>query len=96
MSNEQFINLFYKNSKNHKFSLGIRSINSDEQLEIENSEFEDFETLYKDFQYEHVKINQNNLLFQVNSQEFIKLSNGKRISEETKKVRKQTKMMLIH
>ena len=59
VSNEQFINLFYKNSKNHKFSLGIRSINSDEQLEIENSEFEDFETLYKDFQYEHVKINQN-------------------------------------
>jgi len=82
VSNEQFINLFYKTSKNHKFSVGIRSINSDEQLETENSEFEDFETLYKDFKYEHMKINQNNLLFPVNSQALVKLSHGKRISEE--------------
>jgi len=84
VSNEQFINLFYKNSKNHKFSLGIRSINSDEQLQIQNSEFEDFETLYKDFQYEHVKLNQNNLLFPVKNQAFFKISHGKRISEEQK------------
>ncbi len=82
VSNEQFINLFYKNTKNHKFSLGIRSINSDEQLEIENSEFEDFETLYKDFQYEYVKENQNNLMFPVKNQAFFKLSHGKRISED--------------
>ena len=82
VSNEQYINLFYKNSKNHKFSLGIRSINSDEQLEIENSEFEDFETLYKDFQYEYVKRNQNNLLFPIKNQAFLKISHGKRISEE--------------
>ena len=84
VSNEQFINLFYKNSKNHKFSLGIRSINSDEQLQIQNSEFADFETLYKDFQYEHVKLNQNNLLFPVKNQAFFKISHGKRISEEQK------------
>ena len=82
VSNEQFINLFYKNSKNHKFSLGIRSINSDEQLQIQNSEFEDFETLYKDFQYEHVKFNQNNLLYPVKNEVFFKISQGKRISEE--------------
>ena len=82
VSNEQFINLFYKNSKNHKFSLGIRSINSDEQLQIQNSEFEDFETLYKDFQYEHVKLNQNNLLYPVKNEVFFKISQGKRISEE--------------
>ena len=82
VSNEQFINLFYKNSKNHKFSLGIRSVNSDEQLEIENSEFEDFETLYKNFQYEHVKLNQNNLLYPVKNEVFFKISQGKRISEE--------------
>jgi len=82
VSNEQFINLFYKTPKNHKFSVGIRSINSDEQLEIENTEFEDFETIYKDFQYEHVKINQNNLLFPINSQALLKLSHGKRVSEE--------------
>ena len=82
VTSEQFLNLFYKNSENHKFSLGIRSINSDQQLEQENPEFEDFETLYKDFQYKHVKINQNNLLFPVNSEAFLKLSHGKRISEE--------------
>ncbi|HJN53766.1 MAG TPA: hypothetical protein QGI27_01715, partial [Flavobacteriaceae bacterium] len=74
VSNEQFINLFYKNSKNHKFSLGIRSLNSDEQLQIQNSEFEDFETLFKDFQYEHVKLNKNNPLFPVKNQAFFKIS----------------------
>ncbi len=84
ISNEQYINLFYKNPKNHKFSLGIRSINSDEQLDIQNSEFEDFKTLYKDFQYEHVKLNQNNLLFPVKNQVFFKISHGKRISEDQK------------
>ena len=84
VSNEQFINLFYKNSKNHKFSLGIRSLNSDEQLQIQNSEFEDFETLFKDFQYEHVKLNKNNPLFPVKNQAFFKISHGKRISENQK------------
>ena len=82
VSNEQFTNFFYKNSNNHKFSLGLRSINSDEQLETPNSNFQDFKTVFKDFQYEFIEFNLENLLFPVKQSYLFRISQGKRISDD--------------
>ena len=82
VSNEQFTNLFYKNSNNHKFSLGLRSINSDEQLETPNSNFQDFKTVFKDFQYEFIEFNLESLLFPVKQSYLFRISQGKRISDD--------------
>ena len=82
VSNEQFTNFFYKNSNNHKFSLGLRSINSDEQLEIPNSNFQDFKTVFKDFQYEFIEFNLESLLFPVKQVYLFKISQGNRISDD--------------
>ena len=80
VTNEQFVSFFYKNSRNHKFSLGIRSIQSDEQLEIPNADFQDYETFFSDFIYEFSKYNQNNLLFPIKENYLFKISQGKRTS----------------
>ena len=80
VTNEQFVSFFYKNSRNHKFSLGIRSIQSDEQLEIPNADFQDYETFFSDFIYEFSKYNQDNLLFPIKENYLIKISQGKRTS----------------
>ena len=82
VSNEQFTNFFYKNSNNHKFSLGLRSINSDEQLETPNSNFQDFKTVFKDFQYEFIEFNLESLLFPVRQSYLFKISQGNRISDD--------------
>jgi len=82
VSNEQFTNFFYKNSNNHKFSLGLRSINSDEQLEAPNSNFQDFKTVFKDFQYEFIEFNLESLLFPVRQSYLFKISQGNRISDD--------------
>jgi len=82
VSNEQFTNFFYKNSNNHKFSLGLRSINSDEQLEAPNSNFQDFKTVFKDFQYEFMEFNLESLLFPVRQSYLFKISQGNRISDD--------------
>ena len=82
VSNEQFTNFFYKNSNNHKFSLGIRSINSDQQLEIPNSNFQDFKTVFKDFQYKFIEFNLESLLFPVKQSYLFRISQGKRISDD--------------
>ena len=82
VSSEQFINLFYKNSNNHKFSIGLRSINSDQQLETSNINFQDFKTLFKDFKYEYIKVDQENLLFPVKQSYLFKISQGNRISDD--------------
>lgn len=82
VTNEQFVSFFYKNSRNHKFSLGIRSIQSDEQLEIPNSDFQDYETFFSDFIYEFSKYNQNNLLFPIKENYLFKISQGKRTSND--------------
>ena len=82
VTNEQFVSFFYKNSRNHKFSLGIRSIQSDEQLEIPNADFQDYETFFSDFIYEFSKYNQNNLLFPVKENYLFKISHGKRTSND--------------
>ncbi len=81
VSNEQFANFFYKNSNNHKFSLGLRSINSDEQLETPNNNFQDFKTVFKDFQYEFIEFNLESLLFPVKQSYLFKISQGNRISD---------------
>lgn len=81
VSNEQFANLFYKNSKNHKFSLGLRSINSDEQLETPNGDFQDFKTVFRDFEYEFIKFNLESLLFPVKQSYLFRISQGDRISD---------------
>ena len=81
VSNEQFANFFYKNSNNHKFSLGLRSINSDEQLETPNSNFQDFKTVFKDFEYEFIEFNLESLLFPVKQSYLFKISQGNRISD---------------
>ena len=80
VTNEQFVSFFYKNSRNYKFSLGIRSIQSDEQLEIPNADFQDYETFFSDFIYEFSKYNQNNLLFPIKENYLFKISQGKRTS----------------
>ena len=80
VTNEQFVSFFYKNSRNHKFSLGIRSIQSDEQLEIPNADFQDYETFFSDFIYEYSKYNQDNLLFPIKENYLFKISQGKRTS----------------
>jgi len=82
VTNEQFVSFFYKNSRNHKFSLGIRSIQSDEQLEIPNADFQDYETFFSDFIYEFSKYNQNNLLFPIKENYLFKISQGKRTSND--------------
>ncbi len=82
VTNEQFVSFFYKNSRNHKFSLGIRSIQSDEQLEIPNSDFQDYETFFSDFIYEYSKYNQDNLLFPIKENYLFKISQGKRTSND--------------
>ena len=82
VTNEQFVSFFYKNSKSHKFSLGIRSIQSDEQLEIPNADFQDYETFFSDFIYEFSKYNQSNLLFPIKENYFFKISKGKRTSND--------------
>ncbi len=82
VSNEQFTNFFYKNSNNHKFSLGLRSINSDEQLEVPNNNFQDFKTVFKDFQYEFMEFNLESLLFPVRQSYLFKISQGNRISDD--------------
>ena len=82
VTNEQFVSFFYKNSRNHKFSLGIRSIQSDEQLEIQNADFQDYETFFSDFIYEFSKYNQNNLLFPIKENYLFKISQGKRTSND--------------
>ena len=84
VTNEQFVSFFYKNSRNHKFSLGIRSIQSDEQLEIPNADFQDYETFFSDFIYEFSKYNQDNLLFPIKENYLIKISQGKRTSNDQK------------
>ena len=85
VTNEQFVSFFYKNSKNHKFSLGVRSIKSDEQLETSNSDFQDFETFYSNLKYEYSKFNQNNPLFPVRENYLFEISQGKRTSNGEKK-----------
>ena len=82
VTNEQFVSFFYKNSRNHKFSLGIRSIQSDEQLEIPNADFQDYETFFSDFIYEFSKYNQNNILFPIKENYLFKISQGKRTSND--------------
>ena len=82
VTNEQFVSFFYKNSRNHKFSLGIRSIQSDEQLEIPNADFQDYETFFSDFIYEYSKYNQDNLLFPIKENYLFKISQGKRTSND--------------
>ena len=82
VTNEQFVSFFYKNSRNHKFSLGIRSIQSDEQLEIPNADFQDYETFFSDFIYEFSKYNQDNLLFPIKENYLFKISQGKRTSND--------------
>ena len=82
VTNEQFVSFFYKNSRNHKFSLGIRSIQSNEQLEIPNADFQDYETFFSDFIYEFSKYNQNNLLFPIKENYLFKISQGKRTSND--------------
>ena len=82
VTNEQFVSFFYKNSKSHKFSLGIRSIQSDEQLEIPNADFQDYETFFSDFIYEYSKYNQDNLLFPIKENYLFKISQGKRTSND--------------
>ena len=82
VTNEQFVSFFYKNSRNHKFSLGVRSIQSDEQLEIPNADFQDYETFFSDFIYEFSKYNQNNLLFPIKENYLFKISQGKRTSND--------------
>ena len=84
VTNEQFVSFFYKNSRNHKFSLGVRSIQSDEQLEIPNADFQDYETFFSDFIYEFSKYNQNNLLFPIKENYLFKISQGKRTSNDQK------------
>jgi len=84
VTNEQFVSFFYKNSKNHKFSLGVRSIKSDEQLETSNSDFQDFETFYSNLKYEYSKFNQNNPLFPVRENYLFEISQGKRTSNGEK------------
>ena len=84
VTNEQFVSFFYKNSRNHKFSLGIRSIQSDEQLEIQNADFQDYETFFSDFIYEFSKYNQDNLLFPIKENYLFKISQGKRTSNDQK------------
>ena len=84
VTNEQFVSFFYKNSRNHKFSLGIRSIQSDEQLEIPNADFQDYETFFSDFIYEYSKYNQDNLLFPIKENYLFKISQGKRTSNNQK------------
>ena len=84
VTNEQFVSFFYKNSRNHKFSLGIRSIQSDEQLEIPNADFQDYETFFSDFIYEYSKYNQDNLLFPIKENYLFKISQGKRTSNDQK------------
>ena len=82
VSNEQFTNFFYRNSNNHKFSLGLRSINSDEQLETPNNNFQDFKTVFKDFQYEFIEFNLESLLFPVKQSYLFRISQGNRISDD--------------
>ena len=82
VTNEQFVSFFYKNSRNHKFSLGIRSIQSDEQLEIPNADFQDYKTFFSDFIYEYSKYNQDNLLFPIKENYLFKISQGKRTSND--------------
>ena len=82
VTNEQFVSFFYKNSRNHKFSLGIRSIQSDEQLEIPNADFQDYQTFFSDFIYEYSKYNQDNLLFPIKENYLFKISQGKRTSND--------------
>ena len=82
VTNEQFVSFFYKNSRNHKFSLGIRSIQSNEQLEIPNADFQDYETFFSDFIYEYSKYNQDNLLFPIKENYLFKISQGKRTSND--------------
>ena len=82
VTNEQFVSFFYKNSRNHKFSLGIRSIQSDEQLEIPNADFQDYETFFSDFIYEYSQYNQDNLLFPIKENYLFKISQGKRTSND--------------
>ena len=82
VSNEQFANFFYRNSNNHKFSLGLRSINSDEQLETPNNNFQDFKTVFKDFQYEFIEFNLESLLFPVKQSYLFRISQGNRISDD--------------
>ena len=84
VTNEQFVSFFYNNSKNHKFSLGFRSIKSNKQSELSNSNFEDFETLFRNFKYEHVKFNQDNLLFPIKEDYLFNISQGKRTSNGQK------------
>ena len=84
VTNEQFVSFFYKNSRNHKFSLGIRSIQSDEQLEIPNADFQDYKTFFSDFIYEYSKYNQDNLLFPIKENYLFKISQGKRTSNDQK------------
>ena len=84
VTNEQFVSFFYNNSKNHKFSLGFRSIKSNKQSELSNSNFEDFETLFRNFKYEYVKFNQDNLLFPIKEDYLFNISQGKRTSNGQK------------
>ena len=95
VSNEQFANFFYKNSNNHKFSLGLRSINSDEQLEIPNNNFQDFKTVFKDFQYEFIEFNLESLLFPVKQSYLFKISQGNRNSDDQENKQVYAKMDFV-
>ena len=95
VSNEQFANFFYKNSNNHKFSLGLRSINSDEQLETPNNNFQDFKTVFKDFQYEFIEFNLESLLFPVKQSYLFKISQGNRNSDDQENKQVYAKMDFV-